>query len=187
MAEKPSRFTFLFCENAGSCAKFTVGWEPGIGPGLSADNESPVKKHFMDTTAETKSSGLQTLPGDDVRQIMWRFADRYDLQMLVQSARAVARGPVARAGGRRRAQHPRMDARQKTICCKHYDESRHHRRLHGTRRRRVHRRAEESRAGADGVRTVLGGRRRGHRQPGGQSRAGADSRARHAGADAPIT
>ncbi len=46
---------------------------------------------------------LRTLPGDDVRQIMWRFADRYDLQMLVQSTRAVARGPVARlvaAGGR---------------------------------------------------------------------------------------
>ncbi|WP_242393374.1 acyl-CoA dehydrogenase family protein [Anaeromyxobacter oryzisoli] len=46
---------------------------------------------------------LRTLPGDDVRQIMWRFADRYDVQMLVQSARQVARGPVARlvaAGGR---------------------------------------------------------------------------------------
>src|SRR5574344_1179613 len=40
---------------------------------------------------------LQTLPGDDVRQVMWRFAERYDLQMLVQSARQVARGPVARA------------------------------------------------------------------------------------------
>jgi len=39
---------------------------------------------------------LQTLPGDDVRQIMWRYADRYDLAMLVQSARTVARGPVAR-------------------------------------------------------------------------------------------
>ena len=39
---------------------------------------------------------LRTLPGDDVRQIMWRFADRYDLQMLVQSTRSVARGPVAR-------------------------------------------------------------------------------------------
>jgi len=46
---------------------------------------------------------LRTLPGDDVRQIMWRFADRYDLQMVVQSVRAVARGPVARlvAGGAR--------------------------------------------------------------------------------------
>jgi alkylation response protein AidB-like acyl-CoA dehydrogenase len=46
---------------------------------------------------------LKTLPGDDVRQILWRFADRYDLQMLVQSARGVARGPVARLvaqGGR---------------------------------------------------------------------------------------
>ncbi len=40
---------------------------------------------------------LQTLPGDDVRQIMWRFADRFDYQMVVQSGRAVARGPVARA------------------------------------------------------------------------------------------
>lgn len=40
---------------------------------------------------------LKTLPGDDVRQIMWRFADRYDLQMVVQSARGVARGLVARA------------------------------------------------------------------------------------------
>jgi alkylation response protein AidB-like acyl-CoA dehydrogenase len=39
---------------------------------------------------------LRALPGDDVRQIMWRFSDRYDLQMLVQSVRAVARGPVAR-------------------------------------------------------------------------------------------
>jgi len=39
---------------------------------------------------------LATLPGDDVRQIMWRFTDRYDLQMVVQSARGVARGHVAR-------------------------------------------------------------------------------------------
>ena len=48
---------------------------------------------------------LNTLPGDDVRAIMWRFADRFDLQMLVQSARGVARGPVARlvANGERLA------------------------------------------------------------------------------------
>jgi len=45
---------------------------------------------------EQKSETLRTLPGDDVRHILWRFADRYDLQMIVQSARAVARGPVAR-------------------------------------------------------------------------------------------
>ncbi len=45
---------------------------------------------------EQKSETLRTLPGDDVRQILWRFADRYDLQMILQSARAVARGPVAR-------------------------------------------------------------------------------------------
>ncbi len=45
---------------------------------------------------ETQTEYLRALPGDDVRQILWRFADRYDLQMLVQSVRAVARGPVAR-------------------------------------------------------------------------------------------
>jgi alkylation response protein AidB-like acyl-CoA dehydrogenase len=39
---------------------------------------------------------LRTLPGDDVRQIMWRFADRYDLQMVVQTARSLARSLVAR-------------------------------------------------------------------------------------------
>lgn len=39
---------------------------------------------------------LRTLPGDDARQVLWRFADRYDLQMLVQSVRQVARGTVAR-------------------------------------------------------------------------------------------
>ena len=50
----------------------------------------------MDTLVNTPREMLRTLPGDDVRQILWRFADRYDLQMLVQSARAVARGPVAR-------------------------------------------------------------------------------------------
>jgi alkylation response protein AidB-like acyl-CoA dehydrogenase len=46
------------------------------------------------TLSETKS--MLTLPGDAVRQIQWRFADRFDLQMLVQSARGVARGTVAR-------------------------------------------------------------------------------------------
>lgn len=39
---------------------------------------------------------MSTLPGDDVRQIMWRFADRYELQMIIQSARSLARGVVAR-------------------------------------------------------------------------------------------
>ena len=38
---------------------------------------------------------MLTLPTDPIRQIQWRFADRYDLQMLVQSARGVARGTVA--------------------------------------------------------------------------------------------
>jgi alkylation response protein AidB-like acyl-CoA dehydrogenase len=54
---------------------------------------------------KTATDALRTLPGDDVRQLLWRFVDRYDLQMLVQSSRGVARGPVARlvAGGGRNA------------------------------------------------------------------------------------
>src|SRR5689334_5139871 len=46
--------------------------------------------------SEVATNYLRALPGDDVRQILWRYADRFDLQMLVQSVRAVARGPVAR-------------------------------------------------------------------------------------------
>ncbi len=54
-------------------------------------------------TPRSQRAPLQALPPDEARQVMWRFGDRFDLQMLVQSARAVARGPVARvvaAGGR---------------------------------------------------------------------------------------
>ncbi len=50
----------------------------------------------MATAVKPKPETLRTLPGDDIRQLMWRFADRYYLQMLVQSSRSVARGPVAR-------------------------------------------------------------------------------------------
>ncbi len=51
----------------------------------------------MQTSAgTTQRESLRTLPGDDVRALMWRFAERFDLQMVVQSARSVARGPVAR-------------------------------------------------------------------------------------------
>ena len=51
---------------------------------------------LADTKSPSFTPSLQTLPGDDVRQIMWRFADRFDLAMLAQSTRTVARGPVAR-------------------------------------------------------------------------------------------
>ena len=47
-------------------------------------------------TSIPEVGAMLTLPGDAVRQILWRFSDRYDLQMLVQSSRAVARGQVAR-------------------------------------------------------------------------------------------
>ena len=50
----------------------------------------------MATVALSETKTMLTLPGDAVRQIQWRFADRFDLQMLVQSARGVARGTVAR-------------------------------------------------------------------------------------------
>jgi alkylation response protein AidB-like acyl-CoA dehydrogenase len=50
----------------------------------------------MEGTENKPFEFMSTLPGDDVRQIMWQFSDRYDLQMVVQSARSVARGVVAR-------------------------------------------------------------------------------------------
>ena len=58
---------------------------------------------------------------------MWRFADRYDLQMLVQSARAVARGPVARlvAAG---ARNTHDWTPEKAALLAAFDESGHHRR-----------------------------------------------------------
>ena len=43
-------------------------------------------------TSPSQTEYLRALPGDDVRQILWRFAGRFDLQMLVQSARLVAQG-----------------------------------------------------------------------------------------------
>lgn len=52
----------------------------------------------MDSSKNEGSASelMSTLPGDDIRQIMWRFSDRYELQMVVQSARSLARGVVAR-------------------------------------------------------------------------------------------
>ncbi len=46
--------------------------------------------------SESTSYSLPMLPDDNLRQIMWRFSDRYDLQMAVQSSRSMARGIVAR-------------------------------------------------------------------------------------------
>jgi len=65
---------------------------------------------------------LRTLPSDDIRQIMWRFAERYELHMLVQGARAVARGPVARLvanGGRNSHEW----TAEKAALLPHFDES----------------------------------------------------------------
>jgi alkylation response protein AidB-like acyl-CoA dehydrogenase len=46
--------------------------------------------------SDTAPYTLPMLPDDNLRQVMWRFADRYDLQMAVQSSRSMARGIVAR-------------------------------------------------------------------------------------------
>jgi alkylation response protein AidB-like acyl-CoA dehydrogenase len=57
----------------------------------------------MATASSLHRDSLRTLPSDAARHTQWGFADRYDLQMLVQSVRAVARGQVARLvaqGGR---------------------------------------------------------------------------------------
>src|SRR5512141_2492520 len=75
----------------------------------------------MQSDTNAKPS-LVTLPGDDVRQVMWRFADRYDLHMLVQSARGVARGPVARLvanGGRNSHEW----TAEKASLLQHFDDS----------------------------------------------------------------
>jgi alkylation response protein AidB-like acyl-CoA dehydrogenase len=50
----------------------------------------------MATAVAPEIKTMLTLPSDAVRQILWRFSERFDLQMLVQSARGVARGAVAR-------------------------------------------------------------------------------------------
>lgn len=47
-------------------------------------------------TTKENSQTMKMLPGDEIRQIMWRYADRYDIQMAVMGARSVARGLVAR-------------------------------------------------------------------------------------------
>ena len=77
----------------------------------------------METHAESEAPApLRALPGDDVREIMWRFADRYELRMLVQSTRSVARGPVARlvAAG---ARNSHEWTTEKASLLEHFDES----------------------------------------------------------------
>ena len=62
---------------------------------------------------QTERPTMKMLPGDEVRQIMWRYAERYDIQMAVAGARSVARGVVARlvANGQR-ATHDWTDDKQ---------------------------------------------------------------------------
>ena len=77
---------------------------------------------IADAQPAPPAATLTTLPSDDIRQIMWRFAERYELHMLIQAARAVARGPVARlvAGGGRNSHEWTPE---KNSLLQHYDES----------------------------------------------------------------
>src|ERR1022692_3792561 len=54
-------------------------------PGVREFPHTPEKEWCALTQAaiEKQTEFLRALPGDDVRQILWRFADRFDLQMLV--------------------------------------------------------------------------------------------------------
>ena len=45
---------------------------------------------------DTERPTMKMLPGDEVRQIMWRIAERYDIQMAIAGARSVARGLIAK-------------------------------------------------------------------------------------------
>ena len=104
----------------------------------------------MSTATTLKIETLRTLPTDAARHIQWRFADRYDLQMLVQSVRSVARGPVAKLvaqGGRNT--HEWTPAKAEML--EAFDHVGHHSRLHGPGTRRIHRRTTESGACAGGV------------------------------------
>jgi alkylation response protein AidB-like acyl-CoA dehydrogenase len=70
---------------------------------MIADKPLPQKETLMATASSVHPETVRALPSDAARQVQWGFGDRYELQMLVQSARAVARGPVARlvaSGGR---------------------------------------------------------------------------------------
>lgn len=73
-------------------------------------------------STEEKRKTISMLPGDEVRQIMWRYADRYDIQMAVMGSRSVARGLIARlvADGERNT-HEWNDA--KNAMYKAFDES----------------------------------------------------------------
>ena len=73
-------------------------------------------------TAEIRRPTLQTLPGDGIRQILWGYSERYDLAMITQASRGVARGPVARmvAEG---ARNSHEWTKEKSSLLAHYDES----------------------------------------------------------------
>ena len=73
-------------------------------------------------TKDDSVAMMKMLPGDEVRQIMWRYADRFDMQMAVMGARSVARGLIARlvANGERNT-HEWTDAKNEMY--KAFDES----------------------------------------------------------------
>ena len=127
---------------------------------------------------ENRTDYLRALPGDDVRQILWRFADRFDLQMLVQSVRAVARGPVARLVAQG-ARNTHEWTPEKNALLQAFDESGITGVFMEPSQGGFIEGPEEPGAGAGGVRIGLGGCRRRHRQSGRMPGAFAHPRARN--------
>ena len=79
----------------------------GTNPFRRMNSTLECRAHLVPSTAPQGMGhppSSFTLPTDHIRRVMWRFAELPDLQTLVQRARAVARGPVARlvANGARR-------------------------------------------------------------------------------------
>ncbi len=88
----------------------------------AAQRERKPEINMSSTVAKPDAETLRTLPGDDIRQILWRFSDRYDLQMMVQSARSVARTVVARLVAEGERNTHEWTARKNELL-KAYDES----------------------------------------------------------------
>ncbi len=65
---------------------------------------------------------LLSLPGDEVRRIMWHFADRPDLEDVVRASRKAARGPVATAVASG-ARHTDEWTKEKNDLLRAYDDS----------------------------------------------------------------
>ena len=140
----------------------------------------------MATAALSGVRTMLTLPTDAVRQLQWRFADRFDLQMLVQSRRAVWRELRLPGWSPPASATPTSGPRSRKRCWRRSTAPALSAIFMEPEAGRLHRRPQEPGPRAGGIRAGLGGRRRGHGQPGRLPRALAHPRARHTGAGAAL-